>query len=242
MTALLEAKDLVSGYNGMPVTQGVTLSIGVGEVVALLGPNGAGKTTTLLTVSGLLEPVGGSIALFGRVRSGATRHPHRLAREGLAHVPEDRSLFSDLSIEDNLRACFGATRSSIAETLRYFPVLQEITARKASLLSGGEQQMLALARAFASRPRLLVVDELSLGLAPVVVERILPALKALATDTGAGVLLVEQHVDQALELADRAYVMVDGRVVIEGPTADLRRRRDVLALSYLGRAGLHGAA
>jgi branched-chain amino acid transport system ATP-binding protein len=238
MTTLLETHRLCSGYAGVPVTHDVSLTVRAGEVVALLGPNGAGKTTTLLTISGLLEPLAGSLEVLG---TNDRPRPHRLARRGLAHVPEDRSLFYDLTVAENLRVCCGVSGASIAEALSYFPALEPILARKAALLSGGEQQMLALARAFASRPRLLVVDELSLGLAPVIVERILPAVQALASRTGAGVLLVEQHVDLALGLADRAYVMVDGRVVIEGAAAELRGRRDLLTLSYLGEAGLERA-
>jgi branched-chain amino acid transport system ATP-binding protein len=237
MTALLQTRDLSSGYNGVAVTHGVSLTVEPGEVVALLGPNGAGKTSTLLTISGLLDPLGGSVELFGADTAGRRRSPHALVREGLAHVPEDRSLFFDLTVRENLRVCAGATRDTIADAISYFPALAGLMSRKAGLLSGGEQQMLALARGFAGRPKLLVVDELSLGLAPVVVERILPAVQALAGETGAGVLLVEQHVDLALDAADRAYVMVDGSVVMEGPAAELRTRRELLALSYLGEGG-----
>jgi branched-chain amino acid transport system ATP-binding protein len=235
---LLETHDLCAGYGGVAVTDAISLRVDAGEVVALLGPNGAGKTTTLLTISGLLEPISGAVELFGSDTRERNSQPHRLVRKGLAHVPEDRSLFSDLSAAENLRVCCGATRDSIDEAVAYFPALEGILDRKAALLSGGEQQMLALARAFASRPRLLIVDELSLGLAPVIVERILPAVQQLARQTGAGVLLVEQHVDLALKLADRGYVLVDGKVVMEGPAAELRERRDLLALSYLGEAGL----
>lgn len=235
---LLQTHELSAGYGGVAVTDGVSLRVEAGEVVALLGPNGAGKSTTLLTISGLLEPIAGSVELFGSDTRESRRQPHRLVRQGLAHVPEDRSLFYELSAAENLRVCCGATRESIADAVAYFPTLEAILGRKAALLSGGEQQMLALARAFASRPRLLIVDELSLGLAPVIVERILPAVRRLAKESDVGVLLVEQHVDLALKLADRGYVMVDGKVVMQGPAAELRERRELLALSYLGEAGL----
>jgi branched-chain amino acid transport system ATP-binding protein len=228
---MLQTRGLSSGYNDVPVAHDVSLTVEAGEVVVLLGPNGAGKTSTLLTISRLLEPLGGSVELFGRDTSSMPAHA--LVRAGLAHVPEDRSLFFDLTVKENLRVCAGADRATIAEAVEYFPALAGLMRRKAGLLSGGEQQMLALARAFASRPKLLIVDELSFGLAPVVVERILPAVRALAHRSGAGVLLVEQHVDVALDIADRGYVMVDGRVVMEGAAAKLRERRDLLATSYL---------
>jgi branched-chain amino acid transport system ATP-binding protein len=238
VTALLRTRELCSGYNGVAVTHAVSLTVEPGEVVALLGPNGAGKTSTLLTISGLIEPLGGAIELFGTDTAARRRNPHALVREGLAHVPEDRSLFFDLTVRENLRVCAGATGGTIADAVSYFPALEGLLSRKAALLSGGEQQMLALARGFVGRPKLLLVDELSLGLAPVIVERILPAVQALARQAGAGVLLVEQHVDLALEAADRAYVMVDGAVVMEGAAAELRNRRELLALSYLGERGL----
>jgi len=238
MTTLLETRELACGYHGVPVVRGVSISVPEGEVVALLGPNGAGKTTTLLTTSGLLPVLDGSIELFGRDLADGRRPAHTLVREGLAHVPEDRSLFRDLDVRENLRVCYGATREAIDQALAYFPVLEPLLHRKAALLSGGEQQMLALARALVSRPRLLVVDELSLGLAPVIVERILPSLRSFATETGAGVLIVEQHVDLALTIADRAYVLVNGRIVIAGAAADLRGRGDLLAARYLGEQAL----
>jgi branched-chain amino acid transport system ATP-binding protein len=238
LTTLLETHELVSGHGGVPVTRGTSLTVDAGEVVALLGPNGAGKTTTLLTISGLLPILGGSVRLFGRPLDSRKARPHRLVAEGLAHVPEDRSLFSDLTVREHLRVCRGTTREAIAAAVRHFPALEPLMGRKAGLLSGGEQQMLALARAFVGQPRLLVVDELSLGLAPALVTRILPAVRAIARDSGAGVLMVEQHVDRALQTADRAYVLVNGHIVLEGAASELRGRRDLLASSYLGEAAL----
>ncbi len=231
MTRLLDLRDLDAGYERVAVVRGLTMHVDAGEIVALLGPNGAGKTTTLATISGLLPVLGGTLEVLGRAPD--PRRPQRVARRGVAHVPEDRALFKDLSVRENLRL---GTRSSdaLGRVLGYFPELERLLDRKAGLLSGGEQQMLALGRALASAPRLLMVDEMSLGLAPVIVERILPVLRRVVADTGAGVLLVEQHVHMALEVADRAVLLNHGEFVLEGAAADLRDRPDVLAASYLG--------
>ena len=231
MTRLLDLRDLDAGYERVAVVRGLTMHVDAGEIVALLGPNGAGKTTTLATISGLLPVIGGTLEVLGGPPD--TRRPQRVARRGVAHVPEDRALFKDLSVRENLRL---GTRSSDAleRVLGYFPELERLLDRKAGLLSGGEQQMLALGRALASAPRLLMVDEMSLGLAPIIVERILPVLRRVVADTGAGVLLVEQHVHMALEVADRAVLLNHGEFVLEGAAADLRDRPDVLAASYLG--------
>jgi branched-chain amino acid transport system ATP-binding protein len=228
---LLDLRDLDAGYERVAVVRGLTMHVDAGEIVALLGPNGAGKTTTLATISGLLPVLGGTLEVLGRAPD--PRRPQRVARRGVAHVPEDRALFKDLSVRENLRL---GTRSSdaLGRVLGYFPELERLLDRKAGLLSGGEQQMLALGRALASAPRLLMVDEMSLGLAPVIVERILPVLRRVVADTGAGVLLVEQHVHMALEVADRAVLLNHGEFVLEGAAADLRDRPDVLAASYLG--------
>ncbi|MDA8280020.1 MAG: ATP-binding cassette domain-containing protein, partial [Actinomycetota bacterium] len=192
---VLEVSELTTGYSGAPVVRHLSLEVDEGEIVALLGPNGAGKTTTLLTVSGLVPIMGGDITVLGvPVRGHA---PHGLARLGMAHVPEERALFSQLSVRENLR--LGVQRGvkaaqAIDDVLGHFSALQPLVGRKAGLLSGGEQQMLALARALVSRPRLLMVDEMSLGLAPIIVEQFLPVLSHIAAETGCGVLLVEQHV------------------------------------------------
>jgi branched-chain amino acid transport system ATP-binding protein len=229
---LLEIEGLTAGYEGVPVVRDLTLSLGEGEVVVVLGPNGAGKTTTLLTVSGLLPVMSGSIHVMGRNTKKLAAH--RIARLGLAHVPEDRSLFFQLTVAENLR--LGATRGKIdlARVLHYFPALEGLMHRRAGLLSGGEQQMLAMGRALAMTPKLLIVDELSLGLAPVIVERLLPVLRAFAEETGAGVLLVEQHVDLALALADRAYVLSHGDLVMAAAAQELRDHPELLQASYLG--------
>ncbi len=240
MNPLLSLSGVDAGYSGVPVVRDLDLTVGEGEVVALLGSNGAGKTTTLLAISGLLPRLGGELTVLGAAVSDARRRTWRrtlgLAHRGLAHVPEDRALFFELTAGENLR--LGARRGdheAVDMALEPFPRLRELSHRNAGLLSGGEQQMLALARALAGRPRLLLIDEMSLGLAPIVVEQLLPTVRAIADDTGAGVLLVEQQVPAALAIADRAYVLRRGRVAIEGGAADLRDRRDLLETSYLGQ-------
>ncbi len=229
---VLEISAMSTGYNGVSVVRDLDLHVAEGEVVALLGPNGAGKTTTLLTTSGLNPILKGDISVLGRSVKG--RRAHLIARDGLAHVPEDRSLFFQLTVKENLR--LGAARGSadLDQALRYFPALEGLMDRRAGLLSGGEQQMLAMARALTVKPKLLMVDEMSLGLAPIIVERLLPVLREIAAETGAGILLVEQHVHLALEFADRAYVLSHGVLAMEGSAAHLRSNSHLLESSYLG--------
>ena len=231
----LVLKDLSAGYRGVPVVRELNLEVRPGEVVALLGPNGAGKTTTLETIAGLNRPISGTVDLSGQTISGVPAH--LLARRGLALVPEGRALFPGLTVREHLRLAAGRGRrvgSREDELLEMLPELRKCLGRKAGLLSGGEQQMLAVGRALVTRPRLLLVDEMSLGLAPVVVERLIPILRRAADELGASVLFVEQHVALALEVADRAYVLTHGRIRLEGAAAELRERRELLAASYLG--------
>lgn len=232
MTVLLDIQNLNTGYNGVSVVRNLNLQVNAGEVVALLGPNGAGKTTTLLTTSGLIPLIAGDIKVFGQSVKG--RRPHLIAREGLAHVPEGRSLFYQLTVGENLRLGAAKGSADVKKALSYFPALEAILDRRAGLLSGGEQQMLAMARALTVSPRLLMVDEMSLGLAPIIVERLLPILRQIADDTGAGVLLVEQHVHMALEVADRAYVLSHGELAMEGDAKEMANDRSLIQASYLG--------
>lgn len=232
MTVLLDIQNLNTGYNGVSVVRNLNLQVNAGEVVALLGPNGAGKTTTLLTTSGLIPLISGDIKVFGQSVKG--RRPHLIAREGLAHVPEGRSLFYQLTVGENLRLGAAKGSADVKKALSYFPALEAILDRRAGLLSGGEQQMLAMARALTVSPRLLMVDEMSLGLAPIIVERLLPILRQIADDTGAGVLLVEQHVHMALEVADRAYVLSHGELAMEGDAKEMANDRSLIQASYLG--------
>jgi branched-chain amino acid transport system ATP-binding protein len=213
----------------MAVVRDLDLRVDAGEVVALIGPNGAGKTTTLLTLAGELPPIAGEVVFEGE----KTKAPlFKRARRGLGFVTEERSVFMGLSTADNLRLA-GVSRG---DATALFPELDPLMRRNAGLLSGGEQQMLTLARTLARKPLLLLADELSLGLAPLVVQRLLRAVRDVATERNVGVLLVEQHVRQALEIADRVYVMQRGRIVLEGTSSEIGGRLEELESAYLAGA------
>jgi branched-chain amino acid transport system ATP-binding protein len=232
--ALLALRDVDARYGQVQALRGVTLTVDTGEIVAILGANGAGKTTTLRAISGTVRRTG-TIELDGRslVRSG----PERAARLGIAHVPEGRGTFSELSVWENLRLGAhtrrGSPKSDFARVLGYFPWLESRRSQQAGTLSGGEQQMLALARAIMQRPRLLLLDEPSLGLAPLVVTEIFRIVRELNEREGTAILVVEQNARTSLATASRAYVLEVGAVAYEGTSTDLRER-DTIRRSYLG--------
>jgi len=223
---VLQVEGLSAGYGDLAAVRDLDLIVRAGEVVALLGPNGAGKSTTLLTLAGELPTLAGRVTYLGRRNNDPL---HRRVRQGLGFVPEERSVFHSLTVAANLRLGPGPTNVAI----HLFPELRPLLGRKAGLCSGGEQQILSLARALAARPRLLIVDELSLGLAPLVVGRLLDAIRLAADESGVGVLLVEQHVGRALEVADRACVLNRGRVVLESSADDLLDDPGALERAYI---------
>jgi branched-chain amino acid transport system ATP-binding protein len=232
----LRAVGLTVGYARVPAVSDVDLEVGEGEIVGLLGPNGAGKTTTLLGLAGEITPMAGYVELFGRRCPG--REPlNRRARQGLGYVPEQRAVFRKLSVAANLMLGLGSVDDAVAMA----PELAGLMDRKAGLLSGGEQQIMVLARALAAKPRVLLVDELSLGLAPFVVKRMVSLIKS-AAESGTGILAVDQSIHTVLRLADRAYVLRRGRVVLEGTASDLRNRLDEIQAAYLAvTTGARGA-
>jgi branched-chain amino acid transport system ATP-binding protein len=233
----LEIENLSVSRGGHPVLHGISLSIPQGSVTTLLGPNGAGKSTMVLAVGGVLRPTAGDVRLNG---TSLTRlRPEQIRQSGVAVVPEGRRLLPELTVEDNLRvATYSLSRDDARRGLEYatelFPLLEARRHAVARTLSGGEQQMVVLAQALVSRPKFMLVDELSLGLAPVVVQRLMPALENAAAD-GVGVLLIEQFVHVALALAESAYVIENGRIVHHGTAAELRQHPERLHSAYLLR-------
>lgn len=224
-TPVLAARGLSAGYHGVPVVRDLDLEVHPGEVVLLAGPNGAGKTTTMMTLAGALRPVSGTTEFSG----AATDLPmHKRVRLGLGVVTERRSIFSGLTVADNLRL----GRGPAEKALEHFPELRGRLRVRAGEISGGEQQMLSLARVIAARPKAVIADEMSMGLAPIIVKRLLAALRA-AADEGAAVLIVEQHVRVAMEVADRACFLNRGRVVLSGSAAELGDKQREIEEVYL---------
>jgi branched-chain amino acid transport system ATP-binding protein len=227
----LEVRGLSCGYGQSIVVRDLDLHVGQGEVVALLGANGAGKTTTLLTLAGLLPAITGEIVVMGEP---IQRWPApRIARHGVVSIPDDRGLFPKLTVRENLQLARRRRRRA-SDALELFPELAQRLGTPAGLLSGGQQQMLAIARALAREPRLLLIDELSFGLAPIAVQRLLPTVRTVADETRTGVLLVEQHVHLGLAIAERAYVLSHGSIALTGTAAQLRADTSLLHESYLG--------
>ena len=232
---LLEVRDLSAGFGAGPVLFGVDLDFRAGELLALIGANGAGKSTLLGTLSGLVPPMGGRVVFDGRDVTGL--RPERVVQAGMAHVPQGRRLFGTMTVEQNLR--LGAylrrdadVRQDLDRVVGYFPTLGDKLQRTAGTLSGGEQQMVAIGRGMMGRPKLLMIDEPSLGLAPKVVETVIDVCRAINRD-GVSVLLVEQDVVVALEAADRGYVLENGRIALSGSAADLQNNPEVRR-AYLG--------
>jgi branched-chain amino acid transport system ATP-binding protein len=232
---MLEVKDLVTGYGGVPILRGVSLSVEPGEVVAVLGANGVGKTTLNRAISGLNAVMSGSIAFDGSTISGMT--PPQIVERGLIHVPEGRKIFPNMNVRENLE--LGSYRRGKPDRARnlekmfdIFPRLRERTDQLAGTLSGGEQQMLAIGRGLMAEPKLLILDEPSLGLSPLLVEELFTLIARIASE-GLAVMLVEQNVVQSLDLASRAYVLENGAVAMQGLAADLKRD-PALEKTYLG--------
>ena len=234
MARLLELRDVKARYGPIRALHGVTLTVDEGQIVALLGANGAGKTTTLRAISNTVRR-SGQILFAGKPlgRGG----PEAVTRRGIAHVPEGRGTFSELTVTENLRLGAHTRRGSIKDDLRqvygYFPWMEDRANQEAGTLSGGEQQMLALARAFMRRPRLMLLDEPSLGLAPIVIKELFRIVQELNEQEGLTVLVTEQNANIALQAAETAYVLEVGRVAVSGPSSDLQKNESVRK-SYLG--------
>lgn len=233
---MLDVRDLQAAYGPIRALWDVSLRVDAGEIVALLGSNGAGKSTTMRAISGIVRPVAGQVEFLGRRIDGLP--PHEIVEAGLIQIPEGRQIWGDLSVRDNLElgAFARRARADLARSLELveslFPILAQRARMLAKSLSGGQQQMLAIARGLMSRPKLLMLDEPSLGLAPQVVEEVFETLIRV-NEQGIAVLLVEQNVEFALRIADRAYVMENGRTVREG-TSDALRATDEVRVAYLG--------
>jgi branched-chain amino acid transport system ATP-binding protein len=234
--SVLRIEGLSAGYDAATVVRDLDLHVGAGEVVALLGPNGAGKSTTLRAVSGIVRPMSGTISFDGT--DLARLQPAARARLGIAHVPEGRGVFFGLTVAEHFRLGHRREQLDAEAAYEYFPALARLRDRRVGLLSGGEQQMLALGRALARRPRLMLLDEMSLGLAPIIVERLLPVVADYARESRCAVLLVEQHIHVALKVAARGYVLAHGELVMHDTAEVLGRDHDLILSSYLGETAM----
>jgi len=232
VTAVLTCRALNAGYGDLTVARDVELTLTAGRVLAVLGPNGAGKTTLLATMAGLLPRISGEVTIDGVVLPSA--RPAIANKAGVVLVPDDRALFTTLTVAENLRAAAPRRAADYDDVVDLFPALRRRWKLHAGALSGGEQQMLAMARALVQRPRALLIDEMSMGLAPVIVEELLPIVRRVADETGAVVVLVEQHVHLALEVADDAMVMVHGEVQLYGDARTVAADAAGLEAVYLG--------
>jgi branched-chain amino acid transport system ATP-binding protein len=231
-TPALQLTDVIAGYEHTTVLRGVSLTVPVGGVVALLGPNGAGKSTLLKTVSGLVKPISGSVQMFG---DEVSKHaPNRRARNGLCHIPEGRGVYKRLTVRENLlmQSHRGDEEGAIERANEAFPRLGERLNQLAGTMSGGEQQMLSMARAYTRNQKLILVDEASLGLAPIIVDEIFAFLQRIVSEQGTSLLIVDQFVHRALDLAQTAYVLNRGEITVSGTSAEVREM-DVFA-EYMG--------
>lgn len=230
----LRVEGLSAGYDRLTVVRNIHLSVNPGEVLAILGPNGSGKTTLLMTIAGFLKPQAGLIQVNGVALPPGS--PRKMNQAGVILVPDKRALFTQLTPVENLQLASRSGQSKVEEILELFPALGARARIRAGQLSGGEQQMLALSRALVQEPKMLLVDEMSMGLAPAIVESLMPLIRRIADETGAAVMLVEQHVQLALETADQAAVLVHGEIVAAGPAEQLRADPGRLEAAYMGRA------
>lgn len=232
MTTVLETKQLSCGYGKIVVVRDVDLELRSGEVVAILGPNGAGKTTLMMTIAGLLPRISGEVLLDGDpLPSGK---PTAANLSGVVLVPDNRALFTTLTVRENIEIARPKHENNVDEVIDLFPGLQRRLTLKAGALSGGEQQMLAMARGLVQKPKVFLVDEMSMGLAPIVVESLLPIVRRIADETAAAVVLVEQHVRLALEVADTVIALVHGNVALRGAADEFRADPSLLEAAYLG--------
>jgi branched-chain amino acid transport system ATP-binding protein len=228
----VECTDLSGGYDSVTAFRNVDLAVEAGTIEALLGPNGAGKTTLLMTMAGFLPPQAGTVAIDGvPLKPG---RPHQASKAGMVLVPDKRNLFTTLTVEENLRAARHHGGPAPRDMLDVFPALEKRWSLRAGALSGGEQQMLAMARALIQEPKVLLIDEMSMGLAPLIVKTLFETVQSIATDHGCAVLLVEQHVNLALEVADSAAVLNRGAIVLRGPAQQLLGEAERLEAAYFG--------